>query len=148
MTFTESNTVEQMILDAASGLAGTPRHTAQQKLPLYKKDSIQPSPRWTFVPAAEVPRQPGDVMVEPWLREALIRLNPEIAAQPDRADEIIYNLRACILSVQADENFMAWLRGEKTMPFGENGEHVPVRLVDAFDPTKNRLTVTNQWTYQ
>ncbi len=113
MSFTEANTVEQMILDAVSGLAGTPRHTAQQKLPLYKKDSSQPSPRWTYVPAAEVPRQSGEVMVESWLREALIRLNPEIAAQPDRADEVIYNLRAILLSVQADglvranENFMA-----------------------------------------
>ena len=93
-------------------------------------------------------------MVEPWVREALIRLNPEIAAQPDRADEVIYNLRACILSVQADglvranENFMAWLRGEKTMPFGPNGEHVTVRLVDAPTPSNNRLTVCNQWTYQ
>ena len=90
----------------------------------------------TYVSGPELPRQNGDVMVESWVREALIRLNPEIAAQPDRADEVIYNLRACILSVQADglvranENFMAWLRGEKTMPFGPNGEHVPVRLVD------------------
>ena len=93
-------------------------------------------------------------MVEPWVREALIRLNPDIAAQPDRADEVIYNLRACLLSVQADglvranENFMAWLRGDKTMPFGHNGEHVPVRLVDAVQPVNNRLTVTNQWTFQ
>ncbi len=93
-------------------------------------------------------------MVESWVREALIRLNPEIAAQPDRADEVIYNLRACILSVQADglvranENFMAWLRGEKTMPFGPNGEHVTVRLVDSAQPANNRLTVSNQWTYQ
>jgi hypothetical protein len=81
-------------------------------------------------------------------------LLPEIAAQPDRAAEVIYNLRACILSVQADglvranENFMAWLRGEKTMPFGPHGEHVSVRLVDAAEPTNNRLTVCNQWTYQ
>ncbi|MEI7448641.1 MAG: type I restriction endonuclease subunit R, partial [Desulfomonile sp.] len=60
----------------------------------------------------------------------------------------------CILSVQADglvranENFMSWLRGEKTMPFGPNGEHVPVRLVDFQALENNRLTVTNQWTYQ
>jgi type I restriction enzyme R subunit len=50
--------------------------------------------------------------------------------------------------VRANENFMAWLRGEKTMPFGPNGEHVAVRLVDFTQPAKNRLTVTNQWTYQ
>ena len=79
MTFTESNTAEQMILDTASGLAGTSRHTSQQNLPLYKKDSSQPAPRWTFVPAAEVPRQPGEVMVQSWLREVLIRLDSESA---------------------------------------------------------------------
>ncbi|PKN60883.1 MAG: DEAD/DEAH box helicase [Deltaproteobacteria bacterium HGW-Deltaproteobacteria-11] len=156
MTFTEANTVEQMILDAVTKLGGRQAVRAREDLPGWGDslgDALRPA-HWTYVPAAQVPRQPGDVMVEPWLREALIRLNPEIAAQPDRADEVIYNLRACILSVQADglvranENFMAWLRGEKTMPFGHNGEHVPVRLVDAFNPAKNRLTVTNQWTYQ
>jgi len=154
VAFTESNTVEQMILDAASGLAGTPRQTAQQKLPLYRKDSAGSSLRWTSAAPTEVPRQPGEVMVESWVREALIKLNPEIAAQPDRADEVIYNLRAILLSVQADglvranENFMAWLRGEKTMPFGRNGEHVPVRLLDPVEPANNRLTVTNQWAFQ
>jgi type I restriction enzyme R subunit len=136
MTFTESNTVEQMILDAASkrGTTGT---------------------NWSYVYGPELPRQNGDVMVESWLRESLIiKLNPEIAEQPDRADEVIYNLRACILSVQADglvranENLMAWLRGEKTMPFGPNGEHVTVRLVDISQPANNRLTICNQWTYQ
>jgi len=116
-------------------------------------DELRPV-RWTYAPHTDIPRQPGDVMVEPWVREALIRLNPDIAAQPDRADEVIYNLRACILSVQADglvranENFMAWLRGEKTMLFGHNGEHVPVCLADAVQPANNRLTVTNQWTFQ
>jgi len=135
--FTESNTVEQMILDAIAQHDG----------------KLDPA-RWTYAPTTEVPCQLGDVMVEPWLRGALIHLNPEIAAQPDRADEVIYNLRACILSVQADglvranENFMAWLRGEKTMPFGHNGEHVPVRLVDTSYPANNHLVVTNQWTYQ
>ena len=32
-----------------------------------------------------------------WLRQALIRLNPEIAAQPERADEVLYKLRAIVL---------------------------------------------------
>src|SRR6266436_617941 len=34
------------------------------------------------------------------------------------------------------------------MPFGPQGEHVTVRLVDSSQPTNNRLTVANQWTYQ
>src|SRR5215813_11792514 len=98
--FSESNTVEQMIITTAAGDG-----------PL----------RWTHIPGPQLPRNCADVMVETWVREGLIGLNPEIAAQPDRANEVIYNLRACILSVSADgpvranENFMAWLRGEKTM---------------------------------
>ena len=156
MTFNESNTVEQMILDAATSLG-----TGKGSLPTREDpppgwggslgEEFLPS-RWTYAP--QVPRQPTEVIVEPWMREALVALNPEIAAQPDRADEVIYALRAILLSVNADglvranENFMAWFRGEKTMPFGPNGEHVPVRLVDFIQPDKNRLTVTNQWIYQ
>jgi len=137
MKFTESNTVEHMILNAATKVVGSGERAL-----------------WAYVSGPDLPRQCHEVMIEPWVREALIRLNPEIAAQPDRADEVIYNLRACILSVQADglvranENFMAWMRGEKTMPFGLNGEHVSVRLLDAGQPANNRLTVCNQWTYQ
>jgi type I restriction enzyme R subunit len=43
---------------------------------------------WEYVPATEIPRQPGDVMIESWLRLALVRLNPEIAAQLDRTGEV------------------------------------------------------------
>ena len=158
MSFTESNTVEQMILDATTSLgSGAGSSVIREDPPSGWGGSLgeefKPS-RWTYVAATALPRQLGEVMVEPWVREALISLNPEIAEQPDRADEVIYALRAILLSVQGDglvranENFMAWLRGEKTMPFGPNGEHVAVRLVDFTQPAKNRMTVTNQWTYQ
>src|SRR5215207_4878521 len=100
MPFTEANTVEQMILDATSGVAGVVRPSAQQQLPMYAKGGEATG--WKYLPAAEIPRDPPDVMVERWVREALVRLNPEIAQRPDRADEVIYALRACILSVQAD----------------------------------------------
>lgn len=157
MSFTESNTVEQMILDAATSLdSGAGSSVLRENPPAGWGGSLgeefKPS-RWTYVAATALPRQPGEVMVEPWVREALIALNPEIAEQPDRADEVIYALRAILLFVQGDglvranENFMAWLRGEKTMPFGLNGEHTPVRLIDFNTPSNNRLTVTNQWVY-
>src|SRR6266851_5045291 len=130
MSFTESNTVEQMILDAIARVGGT-----------------TVGDHWNYFPGPQLPRQCREVMVESWVREALIRLNPDIATQPDRADEVIYNLRAILLSVQADglvranENFMAWLRGDKTMPFGPNGEHVTGRLVDGAEHANNRLRV-------
>ncbi|HYV06010.1 MAG TPA: type I restriction endonuclease subunit R [Blastocatellia bacterium] len=155
--FTESKTVEQMILDAVASVGGAKRNGIHEEpAPGWGAslgEELRPA-RWDLLPAARIPRQTGDVMVESWVREALLNLNPEIAAHPDRADEVIYNLRACIISVHTDglvranENFMAWLRGEKTMPFGPNGEHVSVHLVDAAHPAVNRLTVTNQWTYQ
>jgi type I restriction enzyme R subunit len=48
---------------------------------------------------------------------------------------VLYKLRAIVLSVRSDgliranEEMTAWLRGERTMPFGQNNEHVPVRLI-------------------
>ena len=145
MTFNEFNTVEQMILDAAISSGSSAGSSVVNGVS---------SKNWTHLAGTALPRQLGEVMVEPWVREALITLNPEIAEQPDRADEVIYALRAILLSVQGDglvranENFMAWLRSEKTMPFGPNGQHVAVRLVDFTQLAKNRLTVVNQWTYQ
>lgn len=158
MSFTESNTVEQMILDASTRVgSGAGSSVLLENPPSGWGGSLgevfAPS-HWSYTVATSMSRQPGEVMVEPWVREALIALNPEIAEKPDRADEVIYALRAILLSAQGDglvranEYFMAWLRGEKTMPFGPKGEHVAVRLVDFTQPAKNRLTVTNQWTYQ
>lgn len=127
--FNEENTVERLVLDTLSG-AG-----------------------WRFMAADDVPRQHGDVLVESMVREALIRLNPEIRQQPDRADEVLYRLRALLLSVQgeglvrANELFAAWLRGEKSMPFGENGEHTPVRLLDFDNLANNDYVITSQWVY-
>lgn len=130
MMFNEANTVEQMILDACQEFG------------------------WQFVPGPQLPRQAADVFVEPQLRDALIRLNPEIAVQPDRADEVIYKLRAIPLAVQTDglvrsnEALAEWMRNDKTMPFGARGEHTTVRLIDFDDPTTNELIVCNQWTYK
>ena len=75
-------------------------------------------------------------MVETEVKNALVRLNPEIAAQPDRADEVIYKLRPILVSVnstnlvRANEEFAKWLRREKSSTFGKNYAHVPVHLID------------------
>ncbi|MBR9802640.1 type I restriction endonuclease subunit R [bacterium] len=130
MSFTEANTVEQMVLDACV------------------------SNGWTYAAGPTLSRQVSDVFVESSLRQALIKLNPEIAEQPDRADEVIYKLRAILLSVQNDglvrsnEALAEWVKGDKTMPFGPNGEHTTVRLVDFENPANNELIVCNQWTYK
>ena len=91
------------------------------------------------------------MLVEDHLREALIRLNPSIAAQPDRVDDVLYRLRAIVMTVRdsglvkANEEFAAWLLGERSMPFGENGEHVTIRLIDFDDIEQNQFVVTQQF---
>ena len=35
---------------------------------------------------------------------------------------------------------MAWLTGQKSMPFGPNGEHTTVRLIDFDHPEATRRT--------
>lgn len=104
---------------------------------------------WRFVPVESLEREYSDVFIESMVREALIRQNPEIKAQPDRVDEVLYRLRAIPLSVQseglvrANEMFAEWLRGEKSMPFGEKGEHTQVKLID-FEELDNNDYVADQ----
>ena len=153
MGFNESNTVEAYVRDLLAGPIRTvPVNSVQEPQATYG-----PSPKgigWRYATPAEVPRQIQEVLVEPWLREALIRLNPEIAAQPERGDEVLYRLRAIVLSVRSDgliranEEMTAWMRGERSMPFGTDNEHVPVRLIDLDDLSQNHYIVTQQYTYR
>ena len=107
---------------------------------------------WDFVSAKDLPRQENDILVEEYLKQALIDLNPEIAQQPERADEVIYKLRAIIISargtglVKANEEFSNWMRNKKSMPFGENGQHTTIKLID-YENNKNKFTITTQFSY-
>ena len=109
---------------------------------------------WHYLAHENLPRQPQEALVEEHLRDALIRLNPTIAAQPDRVDDVLYRLRAIIMGVRSDglvkanEEFAAWLTGEKSMPFGENGEHVTIKLIDFDDLEQNQYVVTQQYTFR
>lgn len=50
--------------------------------------------------------------------------------------------------MRANEEFAMWLKGERTMPFGENNQHTSVRLVDFENLANNHFVVTTQWTYK
>ncbi len=110
MAFDEANTVEAMVLERMT------------------------KPGWTYIHGPSLERSISDVLLESVLAGALVRLNPDIAAQPERADEVIYKLRAVISGVLggglvgANEEFMSWVRGERSMPFGPNNEHVTSKL--------------------
>ena len=151
--FNESNTVEAYLSDLLSGQTKSVLTNAI-KAPQATYGHSHKGLGWHRVPSTEIPRQPQEVIVEKWLREALIRLNPEITSIPDRADEVLYKLRAIILSVRSDgliranEEMTAWLRGERSMPFGHNNEHVPIRLIDFDNLDQNQYIATQQLTYR
>jgi type I restriction enzyme R subunit len=151
MTFSEANTVEAFIRDLLCG--GITHYTAVGP-GLGRRYGEVSGVGWHYLASKDLPRRPNDVLVEAHLREALERLNPSIAAEPERADDVIYKLRAIIVGVRTDglvkanEEFASWLTGQRSMPFGENGEHVTIRLVDFDDPEQNHYVVITQYTVQ
>ena len=151
MSFNEANTVEAFIRDLLCG--GGTHHTAVGP-GLARRAGQLSGLGWHYLSHENLPRQPQEALVEDHLRDALIRLNPVIAAQPDRADDVLYRLRAIIMGVRSDglvkanEEFAAWLVGDKSMPFGENGEHVTIKLIDFEDLKQNQYVVTQQYTFR
>lgn len=130
--FNEDNTIEQMIISSLENNG------------------------WKYIPAEELPRNYSDVIVEPMVKEALIRLNPEIAEEPSRADEVIYKLRTIILSVQAhnlvtqNELFKKMIFETNSYPFGKDGRMIPIRFFGTLTKENlalNEYVVTNQWVY-
>ena len=117
----------------------------------FVKDRLAaPGMGWDYTPGKDLKRTYQDVLLEVDVREALIRLNDEIALDPARADEVLYKLRATLLSVRTDglvranEEFRSWLVGDRSMPFGPNNDHVPVRLIDFEDFAQNRYRVSTE----
>ena len=144
MKFTELNSVEHYIIYQLTGInLNTSNKIAETQTPYGIK--------WQYKSPQELNRGVNEVMEESELIKALIRLNPEISQKPEFADEVIYKLRAILISVnqvglvKANEEFFQWLTNKKTMPFGENSRHVPVRLIDYEQLENNTFTVTNQF---
>lgn len=130
--FNEDNTIEQMVITTLK------------------------SNGWKYIPPQELLRECSDVMVETMVKEALICLNPEIAEEPSRADEVIYKLRTLILTVQPhnlvtqNELFKKMIFEENSYPFGKDGRMIPIRFFGTMtkeDLELNEYVVTNQWVY-
>jgi type I restriction enzyme R subunit len=137
MSFNELNSVKHYIIRKLSGVnlnAPGPKSPASPGVkPMVNEDAPPYAPfRWQYRFAAELNQPTDQVLLEGELRQALIRINPEINANPAFADEVIYKLRAIFVTahqtglVRANEQFYAWISGDKTMPFGDNNRHVPV----------------------
>ena len=142
MIFNEENTVENFIISQLSGINLNDNSSSTPN------DSI-----WKYHSPDDLDRESNDVIAVSDFKRALIRINPTIQENPQLADEVIYKLNAIIQSVdqkglvRANEEFTKWLQGEKSMPFGENNAHVPIRLIDFENISNNSFVVTNQFKF-
>jgi type I restriction enzyme R subunit len=149
--FNELNAVEHFIIHKLTGV--NLNHVNGN---LAKEDAVAYSDntKWRFVQPELLYRELTDVLADQELRDALCRLNPDIALKPERADEVIHKLRAIIITVnsvglvRANQEFSRWLRGEMTLPFGKRNEHIKIKLIDFEELKNNSFVLTNQFRMQ
>jgi type I restriction enzyme R subunit len=149
MAFNEQNTVEHFIIHQ---LTGVNLNAEQGTVVKESVAAYHSEPSWKYMKADMLQRAITDVLVENELKQALCRLNPAIASQPDKADEVIHKLRAILITVnnvglvRANEEFAKWLRNEVSLPIGKNNEHVVIRLIDYDNSANNSFVLCNQFT--
>jgi type I restriction enzyme R subunit len=108
---------------------------------------------WAFSDDEPLGRAVDSVFLIDDLEAALVRLNPEISEQPSRAEEVLARLRAVLLGVRndglvaANEEFVAWLCGRRTVKYIGTDRDVQVRLIDFDAPKSNILRVTVEATF-
>src|SRR5665647_682214 len=72
---------------------------------------------WEHVRGDDLPRQTTDVLVGPWVLEALTALNPALTDEPENTDAVMAELRAAVLSapneglLAANERLVTMMRG-------------------------------------
>lgn len=114
----------------------------------------QPDIGFEFTAGKDLERELISPMLEQDVVEALIRLNPEIAAKPERVDEVLPKLRAIFYTVAdeglvaANERMMSWLRGLEAVEFMDEDQPTPIRLIDFDDPAANQLRVSTEVRFQ
>jgi len=118
------------------------------------RDVLSQKLGWKFVPYGELARSEKDVFVEPMLSEKIMELNPQVQQVPGRIEEILYKLQSIISSVhdtgliKSNEEFSKWLKGEQSLPYGENGQHIPIKLIDFDNVENNDCVVTTQYSFK
>ncbi|MEJ0014381.1 MAG: type I restriction endonuclease [Actinomycetota bacterium] len=108
---------------------------------------------WKFSSDESLKRPYETVFLQDDLSNVLALLNPEIQETPKRADEVISKFRAVLLGVRndglsaANEEFVAWLCGRRTIKYIGTDKNVQVRLIDFDDLQRNIFRVTTEVTF-
>ena len=118
------------------------------------RDILTNQLNWKFISRENLDRKESQVIVENILSKNIENLNPEITLDSGRLDEVLYKLTSIIFSVndvgliKANEEFSQWLKGEKTMPYGTNNQHIPIKLIDFKNIENNDFIVTTQYSFK
>ncbi len=130
--FNEKTVTENGIINSLTGLSGV---------------------KWEHYRGTSIPKKSQDIFVHEWLKDALQRLNPDIDKHPEYADDVINTLCSVVTEAQhtglvhSNKNFQEWLISEKSRPFGKNGAHITVNLIDFKNIENNRFAVAQQVHY-
>jgi type I restriction enzyme R subunit len=104
-----------------------------------------PALGWTYEPGDQVTAhyRNGDeqeMLLLPILRRKLRELNPTVITSDERADRILTTLRG----LRDNQEWLRWLRNEKTHQFAPDEKSQTIRLVAYDDPDANDFLATNQ----
>lgn len=105
---------------------------------------------WEHIGGADLPRDEHDVLVETWVREALLALNPDLVDDPESADMVLHELNQAVLDAQnglvaANERLTVILRGDQSF-VTVDGKHVPRKFIDFDSPHNNRFVIADEVT--
>jgi type I restriction enzyme R subunit len=82
-----------------------------------------------------------EVLLLPILKERLVALNPEVITDDERVERVISRLR----NERDNQEWLRWLRNEKSMKFAVDEPEQTIRLVDYDDVEANDFLATNQF---
>ena len=108
---------------------------------------------YEYCGADELREAKNDVIVEPLLQEALIKINHITLAE---AQIVIQKVKDTIYKgmggdiITANQELRNLFFKENSFPFGREGEHVSIKFFETdpvLAPKKNTYVVTNQWEY-
>jgi len=108
---------------------------------------------WQYADDESLGRPHNEVFLLDDLEAALIRLNPEIAEDPLRTEQVLTKLRAVVLGVRSDglvaanEEFVAWMCGRRAIKYIGEDLDAQVRLINFEDLAANTLRVTLEATF-
>ena len=108
---------------------------------------------YEYCSADELREAKNDVIVEPLLQEALVKINH---ITNDEAKIVIQKVKDTIYKgmggdiITANQELRNLFFKENSFPFGREGEHVSIKFFETdpvLAPKKNTYVVTNQWEY-